>query len=195
MSDIRGDTWAAAADLVIVDVSGPGGVSVCALVRSRSHVPILAVGPSNLEGDVISTLGMGADSYAAFTESPRVLLARLRALLRRIGAPAARSETAFGTIAVDADQRAVTVDGTTVVCPSPDLEILDLLVRRQGGVVRRSELKRAAPLHDLADRTLDFHIRRLRDLLRGVDGGTHQIVNVHSVGFRLVIDLRGSVTP
>lgn len=174
------------ADLVVIDVSAPAGPSTCALVRRRSTAPILAVG-SGKEGEVVAAFGVGADSYACMHESPRILVARLRALLRRVATPL-REEPApsrFGDLVIDLDRRTVSAGGRSLSFGSPEYEILELLVRRQGAVVRRHELKRASPLRDLADRNLDFHIRRLREQLQAAGKAVPRIANVHSVGFRL----------
>jgi len=172
---------------VLVDVTRASGRVCCASLRAISDVPILAIGHTGDEEGLVAALGAGADSYASKRATPREIVARLRALLRRSDLPTRRSAEegppvlASGSIRLDRVAGQAWVGDDQVVIAVPELAILEALLQRPGKVVSRGEL--AQRLGDGAY-ALDVHVRRLRDALEA-DGRTRQITAIRGVGFRL----------
>lgn len=158
-------------DLVILDLMLPGedGLSVCRRLRAAGRMPILMLTARNTSVDRIVGLEIGADDYLGKPFEPRELLARIRALFRRIEAEQAvvvdSRRLAFAGLVVDLDARSlVTAAGDPVALTSAEFDLLVCLVERPGRVLTRDQLldwtrgRSADPL----DRTIDVSISRLR---------------------------------
>ena len=172
--------------IVIVDLRlrTQSGLAVCGAVRARSILPILAVGDRTEEHAVLAAYSAGVDQFVTVETSSRLVVARLRALLRRVPPrrePAVRPSPE-STVAIDESMGAMLVDGALVKLSRRELEVLRVLVTRPGRVVTRNELAGSWPALS-ADRRLDFVIRRLRQKLEAVDG-VRRISSVRGVGFR-----------
>jgi two-component system, OmpR family, response regulator len=142
------------------------------------------------EADRVVGLELGADDYVAKPFSPRELLARLRAVLRR-AAPAVVGERLVAAgIVVDVGARHVTVDGAEVELTGLELDILIALVRRAGRVVPRSALLAEAGRDDVAvsERTVDVHVSKLRKKLG--DEAAKRIRTVRGIGYVVPKDMR-----
>ncbi|HLU66899.1 MAG TPA: response regulator transcription factor [Kofleriaceae bacterium] len=178
---------AGAFDAVLLDVMMPGidGLEVLRRIRRRSRVPVLMLTARGDEADRVVGLELGADDYVPKPFSPRELLARLRAVLRRAAPDAAAERLAVGGIEVDAGARAVRVDGAEVELTALELDILIALMRRAGRVVPRSALLSEAGRGDVTvgERAVDVHISRLRKKL-GDEAGA-RIRTVRGVGYVL----------
>jgi DNA-binding response OmpR family regulator len=177
-----------APDLVLLDLMLPamGGLEVCREIRRRSTVPIVILSARGEETDRVIGLELGADDYVVKPFSTRELLARIRANLRRVGF-AAPPEAAVGTLKIDLERRQVLRDGQPVHLSFREFELLKCLSRAGGAVVERRRLLDAVWGEDwIGDpRTLDVHIRWLREKLEEVPAEPQRILTCRNVGYRL----------
>src|SRR5205823_4681095 len=129
-------------DAVLLDVMMPGmdGLEVVKRLRSKSNVPVIMLTAKGDETDRVVGLELGADDYVAKPFSPRELLARLRAVLRRAKPDASAEKLTVGNISIDVLGRVVTVDGKPVELTGIEFDVLVALVRRAGRVVARDAL-------------------------------------------------------
>lgn len=175
-------------DAVILDVMMPqqDGISVLRQLRaSGDQVPVIMLTARGDEVDRVVGLELGADDYLAKPFSPRELLARLRALVRR-AQPGLASERLSATgIAVDTGTREAWVDGEPVALTALELDLLIALLRRAGRVVARSALLELAGRSDVtvSERAVDVHISRLRKKLG--DDNARRLKTVRGVGYVL----------
>ena len=175
-------------DAVLLDVMMPGmdGLAVLRKLRDAGHrVPVIMLTARGDEADRVVGLELGADDYVAKPFSPRELLARLRAVLRRADPAAVAEKLTAAGITVDSAAREAWVDGTPVELTGLEIDLLLALLRRAGRVVPRSALMDLAGRGDVAvnDRAVDVHISRLRKKL-GDDAAT-RIRTVRGVGYVL----------
>jgi DNA-binding response OmpR family regulator len=195
-SGTAGLAMAAAPDvaLIILDLMIPGlsGLEVCRRVRAmapdRGTVPIIMLTARASENDRVAGLELGADDYVPKPFSPREVVARVQALLRRtanadIPAPA---PTVVGSLEIDAWARAARVDGRDVALTPTEFKLLETLGHAPGRVFTREELLSRAfgPGYDGVDRTIDVHITNLRKKLEA-GGSSRYVHTVHGVGYRL----------
>jgi two-component system alkaline phosphatase synthesis response regulator PhoP len=181
-------------DLVVLDLGLPGmdGLDVTRALRRDSDVPIVILTARTDEADRVAGLELGADDYVGKPFSPRELVARVRAVLRRTDVPADRGRTLrAGELDVDLDSRVVTAAGTRVDGITPtEFEILVALVRQPGRVFTRGQLLDA--VHgislDAYERTIDGHVKNLRRKLGDLARPPRLIETVHGVGYRLSDD-------
>src|SRR5580698_1216793 len=178
---------AGAFDAVLLDVMMPGmtGLEACKRIRQKSKIPIIMLTARGDEADRVVGLELGADDYVAKPFSPRELLARLRAVLRRADPAAVADKLSASGITVDATGREAWVDGKPVELTGLEIDLLLVLVRRAGRVVPRSALMDLAGRGDVSvgERAVDVHISRLRKKL-GDDAAT-RIRTVRGVGYVL----------
>ncbi len=176
-------------DLLILDIGMPemDGLTVCREIRKFSEVPILFLTAQADEVDRIVGLEMGADDYVPKPFSPREVVARLRAILKRSGATVATSVVLRrGVLSVDPDRHACRVGEAPVVLTSREMELLVELMRRPDNVVPRPALVDAVygtNIH-VSDRTMDSHLRNLRAKL-GQAGCPDAVETIHGVGIRM----------
>jgi DNA-binding response OmpR family regulator len=181
-------------DVVLLDLMLPGqsGLSVCRAIRERSDVPILMVTARVEEADRVVGLEMGADDYVVKPFSPRELLARMRALVRRdrgeLG-PRAR-EIRVGPLVVNTAKRNATLSGETLMLTTTEYEFLAALADRAGRVLSRDQLLRLVHGTDSEafDRAVDVQISRLRHKLGEHRAGGNLIRTVRGAGYMLVDD-------
>lgn len=172
-------------DAVLLDGMMPGmdGLEVLRRIRERGAIPVLMLTARGDEADRVVGLELGADDYVAKPFSSRELLARLRAVLRRM-APAVGSERLSANgIEVELGTREVRVDGQDVELTGIEFDLLVALLRRAGRVVPRSALLREAGRDDttVGERTVDVHVSKLRKKL----GDADKIKTVRGVGYVL----------
>jgi DNA-binding response OmpR family regulator len=181
-------------DAVLLDVMMPGmdGVEVCRRIRERSRIPIIMLTARGDEADRVVGLEIGADDYVAKPFSPRELLARLRAVLRR-AQPALLDETlSVAGIEIDLGARRVRQGDTVVELTGIEFDLLAALARRPGRVVPRDLLLSEAGRNDVtvSDRTVDVHVSHLRRKL-GDDPRTPTLIKtVRGVGYVLAAERR-----
>ncbi len=175
-------------DAVLLDVMMPGmdGLTVLRTLRDAGHrIPVLMLTARGDEADRVVGLELGADDYVAKPFSPRELLARLRAVMRRAQPDAVAERLTSAGIAVDTGSRECWVDGKPVELTGLEIDLLTALLRRAGRVVPRATLLELAGRGDVTvnERAVDVHISRLRKKL-GDDPPT-RIRTVRGVGYVL----------
>jgi two-component system response regulator BaeR len=176
--------------LVVLDLMLPGldGLSVCREVRGFSDVPIVMVTARVEEIDRLLGLETGADDYLCKPFSPRELMARIKAILRRAGPAAA----ATPMVDVDAAARRIRIHGRALELTPTEYGILAALARRPGQVFSRAQLLDAArdssgnldASLDVADRAIDSHVKNLRRKLDAVLPGVEAIHAIYGLGYR-----------
>ena len=179
-------------DLVVLDVGMPelDGLDVCRRIRRTSEVPVLFLSARDEEIDRVIGLEIGGDDYVTKPFSPRELVARVNAILKRAQArpaPAADVDVlARGELRLDPAGHAVTFRAAPVVLTAIEFAILKTLSARPGQVFSRAQILDAAyggAIH-VADRTIDSHVRNIRGKLAAAGCAT-AIETVHGVGFRI----------
>ncbi|MEM9130993.1 MAG: response regulator transcription factor [Actinomycetota bacterium] len=174
-------------DFVILDIGLPGdldGFGVCRELRQTSDVPVLFLTARDDEVDRILGLEMGGDDYVTKPFSPREIVARIKAVLRRGGA--VRDETTgagYGAIEISLERREVMVDGEAVALATQEQALLEVFVKNEGVVLSRQQLLDLAWGADWVGdpRTVDVHVRQLRRKL----GDDLPLVTVRGFGYRL----------
>lgn len=182
---------AEAFDLVVLDVVMPelDGIETCRAIRRKSRVPIVFLSSRDEELDRVLGLELGGDDYLTKPFSTRELVARVKAVLRRVQPePATAADPALqvGRLRLDPEQHRAWVGEAEVLLTVTELAVLRVLMGRPSRVFTREELaEKAYPggNHHVSDRTLDSHIRRIRAKLR--EQGLDAIETVHGLGFRL----------
>lgn len=178
-------------DIVILDIMMPemDGWAVCRAIREQSVVPILMLTALNEEIDRILGLELGADDYLVKPFSTRELIARIKALLRRIEFDQKQSpgrNLTLGNIQVDLDTRQVLKAGKSLELRYKEFELLTLLMAKAGQVISRAEiLDEVWGIDWLGDtRTLDVHIRWLREKIEDEPSQPKYVQTVRGVGYR-----------
>jgi hypothetical protein len=176
-------------DAVLLDVMMPGmdGLEVVKRIRQKSSVPVIMLTARGDETDRVVGLELGADDYVPKPFSPRELLARLRAVLRRARPDATAETLAAGGLAVDVPGRVARLGERTVDLTGIEFDILVALMRRAGRVVPRDSLLAEAGRADVSvgERTVDVHVSHLRHKL-GDDPRTPKLIKtVRGVGYVL----------
>ncbi len=163
-------------DLILLDWMLPdvSGIEICRRLRNRpdsKHVPIIIVAARGEEGDRIRGLETGADDYVVKPYSPAEVLARVRALLRRVRPALAEERLELGGIVVDLARRKVVREDRPVHLGPTEFRLLSTLMERPGRVLSRAQLLDLVWGRDVhvEERTVDVHIRRLRKALDVVD--------------------------
>jgi two-component system phosphate regulon response regulator PhoB/two-component system alkaline phosphatase synthesis response regulator PhoP len=178
-------------DLVLLDLMLPDveGLEVFRLLRSKpewASVPVIMVTAKGDESDKVVGLELGADDYVTKPFSPKELVARVRAVLRRKSASGeSRKIDIPGVLSIDLDRHEVRVTGRTVELTSAEFNILTLLVSKRGWVFTRDQILDHLWGQEkiVLDRTVDVHIRNLREKL-GPEAAS-RIKNVRGVGYKL----------
>ncbi|MGF1611176.1 MAG: response regulator transcription factor [Kiloniellales bacterium] len=187
-----------APQLVILDVMLPGidGWDICRALRRDSEVPILMLTAREEETDRIVGFSLGADDYVVKPFSPRELVERVKAILRRAGGAAhsaalaaqgARDEVLrHGALLLDPDRFKLLRDGVAVPLTPTEFKLLRALMRRPGRVFTRDELLAQLYPHgeSVIDRVIDVHIGKLRHKIEADPANPRYIYTVHGVGYR-----------
>ena len=184
-------------DLAVLDIKMPkmDGLELLRRLREKSAIPVIFLTSKDDELDEALGLAMGADDYIAKPFSQRLLIARIRAILRRTEAsvPSAEGEPAEpaqplvrGRLQMDPARHRVTWDGTNVTLTVTEFLILETLAQRPGIVKTRNQLMDAAYQDDIYvdDRTIDSHIKRVRRKFRQVDPTFDAIETLYGAGYR-----------
>ena len=181
--------WAERPELVILDLMLPGedGLSICRRLRPRFGGPILMLTARSEELDQILGLEMGADDYVAKPVSPRLLLARVQALLRR-GVAADADRIQVGSLVVDRAAREARVGASVLALTSAEFDLLWELASRAGEPLSREDLLRSLRgiAWDGVDRSVDVRVSQLRRKLAEHPGHDERIKTVRGVGYQLV---------
>jgi two-component system response regulator RstA len=177
-------------DLVILDIMLPGknGIEILRELRNLWKGPVLMLTALKEDTDVVVGLELGADDYVGKPVSPRVLLAKIRALLRRHAGDVQANSLVCGRIRIDLASREVYVDGKRIDLTSTEFDLLALLAKRAGRVQRRSaivEELRGIDFNSI-DRSVDVIVSRLRRKLGEDPVSPRLIKTIRSVGYVLV---------
>jgi len=192
-------------NLILLDVMLPGidGFEVCRILRKELSVPILMLTAKAEEVDKVVGLEMGADDYLTKPFSMRELLARVKALLRRvklireeiaseqnsaaeIEKPAAPEIYAFGSLEIDPNRREVRIDATPIRLKPKEFDLLIFLARHQGMALSRDLILERVWgwTYDGNSRTVDVHVRWLREKIEEDPSQAQRIVTVRGIGYR-----------
>lgn len=178
-------------DLVVLDwmVEGTSGIEVCRRLRkgkATAHVPIVMLTARGAEDDKIRGLETGADDYVTKPFSPRELLARVSAILRRIRPALAGEVIEVGDLSLDATAHKVTRRGQTIALGPTEFRLLKHFMEHPGRVFSRGQLLDAVwgSESEIELRTVDVHIRRLRKGIE-IDGAPDPVRTVRSAGYAL----------
>ena len=185
-------------DLAVLDVKMPrmDGMELLRRLREKSAIPVIFLTSKDDELDEALGLAMGADDYIAKPFSQRLLIARIRAILRRTEMRAIAPEDVQdepeapqivrGRLTMDPARHRVTWEGHDVTLTVTEFMILEALAQRPGVVKSRNQLMDVAYQDDIYvdDRTIDSHIKRLRRKFRAVDGSFKAIETLYGVGYR-----------
>jgi DNA-binding response OmpR family regulator len=186
-------------DLIILDVMLPGldGFEVCRILRREMTTPVLMLTARDDEIDRVVGLEVGADDYLAKPFSMRELIARVKAMLRRVrmvrdevsAADAAKPQAKimdFGNLCIDMTRREITVDGEVVAFKPKEYELLTFFAQHQGQVLSREFiLERVWGWDFIGDsRTVDVHVRWLREKIEADPANPERIITVRGAGYR-----------
>ena len=178
-------------DLVVLDLMLPGvdGLEICRRIRSQSNVPIIMLTAKADEVDTIIGLGVGADDYVSKPFSPRELVARVKAVLRRANAPPPLTDgdpLRFGDLVIRPDRRQVEVAGRAVDLTAREFDLLEFLASHPGQVFSRDEL--LDKVWDWAyasdGGTVTVHIRRVRQKIEADPERPRHVKTVWGVGYK-----------
>src|ERR671924_493920 len=181
-------------DLLILDLMLPGldGLEICRQLRqdaTTARLPILMLTAKAEEVDRVVGLEVGADDYVVKPFSPRELVARVKAILRRAQEPADLSVRRVGELEVDEAKHSVIVQGAAVELTAKEFGLLCALIRANGRVLSREQLLDGvwgyAGAAEIESRTVDVHIRRLREKLASE---AKRIVTIKGVGYRFEME-------
>jgi DNA-binding response OmpR family regulator len=190
-------TW----DAIVLDVMLPGleGYGVLKRLREETQVPILMLTAMGDETDRIVGLELGADDYLPKTFSPRELVARLRAVLRRTNRPVPVSsgsdtEMSVGSISINTGSRTVTNDGELLILTPVEFDLLVVLANAKGRIKTREQLlNEIRDRHfDIYDRSIDVHISALRRKLKDDPKNPKYIRTIRSAGYMLINPVEGT---
>ena len=179
-------------DLALVDISLPdgSGFAICTEIRQTQDMPVIFLTASGDEASVVTGLNMGADDYITKPFNILELKARIRALLRRAGMTqqeAGGGRIAVGHIVLDTDQRSAWKGETAVELTAKEFDLMELLIRNPGRVYSRENLLNIVWGYEYAGdyRTVDVHVRRLREKLELDPANPEFILTKWGVGYYL----------
>jgi len=178
------------ADIVLLDLMLPGmsGTEVCRRIRQTSNVPVIMVSAKDTEVDKVVGLELGADDYVTKPYSPRELVARIRAVLRRGSDVDSTPPTLeAGPVRMDVERHVVTVNGAHTKLPLKEFELLEMFLRNPGRVLTRGQLiDRVWGSDYVGDtKTLDVHVKRLRAKIEPDPAVPSHLVTVRGLGYKL----------
>lgn len=177
-------------DLVVLDINLPGmdGFEFLEKLRKRDTVPVIIVSARDGEGDLVAALGIGADEYMAKPFSPRVLVARARALVRRnrdYAGPDSREVRTFGTCELDLNAGTLMKDGERVPLSAKEFALLSCLVKAEGKPLRTEEIFDAVWDRTYGDVTaVGVYIQRLRRKIEADPAAPVHIITERGSGYR-----------
>lgn len=176
-------------NLVVLDIALPGidGIEVCRRLRMTSGVPVLMLTARDSEVDRVLGLEMGADDYLTKPFSPRELVARIKAILRRVEpGPQGATPIAAGGVTIWPERREVAVDGVKVYLTTKEFDLLLYLAQNRGLVLSRPQILSAVWGYDFygGERTVDAHVRTIRKKL----GSALPLATIRGVGYKIEDD-------
>jgi two-component system response regulator BaeR len=176
-------------DVILLDLMLPGknGIEICKSIRQTSQVPIIMVTAKVEEIDRLLGLEIGADDYICKPFSPKEVVARVKALLRRASATRSSSNISLPFI-IDANRMVMAIDQQAIALTSVEFQMLSLLSSEPGRIFSRDQLMNTCYTDHriVSDRTIDSHIKKLRKKI-AVIGNENWIQSVYGVGYKLVV--------
>ncbi|MBK9053500.1 MAG: response regulator transcription factor [Chloroflexi bacterium] len=179
-------------DLIVLDLMLPGldGLDLCRILRAEANIPIIMLTARSTEDDKLLGLDLGADDYLTKPFSPRELVARVRTVLRRVGQRPGDEPVitlAWGALCLNISQHTVTLAEQPITLTPKEFRLLETLMREPGRVFNRVELlEKAFGLdYDGLERTIDVHIRNLRQKIEPHPNQPVYVQTVFGVGYRL----------
>jgi len=180
-------------DLIVLDLMLPGldGLDVCRAIRKESDVPIIMLTARAEEADQLIGLELGADDYITKPFSPRALVARVRALLRRTRGDLLRGEVLrSGSLELDLKRMEVKLNGEIIHLTRTEYTLLETLVKHEGQPLSREQL--LEHMHGVAiagvDRSVDSHIKNLRKKIEADPTDPNYILTVYGYGYKFLGD-------
>jgi two-component system, OmpR family, response regulator BaeR len=175
-------------ELILLDIMLPGrdGMDICKEIRSFSHIPLIMITARVEEIDRIIGLELGADDYICKPFSPREVVARVKAVLRRTGD--GQTMQAKGLV-LDQHRYRATLNGLELELTAIEFKLLQFLVEHPGRIYERNQIMQNIYRDDrfVNDRTVDSHIKKLRKKIKAVDPEAELIHSVYSVGYKFEI--------
>lgn len=176
-------------DIVLLDLMLPGkdGLTVCHELRSHSQVPIVMVTARVDEIDRLLGLELGADDYICKPFSPREVVARVKALMRRVKMTETNPATAYRGLKIDDQMFSATIDEHILDLTPVEFRLLALLASQPGRVFSRDQLVNRIYLDGrvVSDRTVDSHVKNLRQKIHDAIGSDDFIRSIYGVGYKL----------
>jgi DNA-binding response OmpR family regulator len=176
-------------DLIVLDLMLPGmdGLDVCRALRRESDVPIIMLTARSDESDQLVGLELGADDYITKPFSPRALVARVRAVLRRAqGALSQPGFLRFGDLEIDLEGHRVILQGKPIQLTRNEFKLLEVMARHPGQTLSRAQL--LENLHGVAyagyDRSVDSHIKNLRRKIEDDPSDPKYVLTVYGIGYK-----------
>lgn len=182
-----------APDLIILDLMMPkySGTEVCREVRKTSRVPIIMLTAKGEEIDRVLGLELGADDYIVKPFSPREVIARIKAVLRRMNEPVSEESgnvLRFEKLEINLDNYQVKLEGQAIACTPKEVEILHLLASHPGQVMDREQILSQVWGYDYFGdtRTVDTHIKRIRQKI-SLENAPWGLITVYGVGYKFEV--------
>ena len=180
-------------DLLVLDVMMPqlNGIETLRQIRKHNNVPVIMLTAKGDDADRIVGLELGADDYVAKPCTPRELVARIRAILRRANPqPPQSAVIRLGDLQIEPQQRRANWAGKPIQLTSTELNLLVILVQNAGNPVGKQELSQQALGRPLAkfDRNIDVHVSSLRQKLSAAANGRQLIETVYKLGYQFLRD-------
>lgn len=183
-------------DIIVLDVMMPrlNGIDTLRTIRQYSNVPVIMLTARGDNTDRILGLELGADDYVPKPSTPREIVARIRAILRRVKSAednnGASAQILVGALAIWPAQRLVTWNDQPVTLTSTEFNLLEILAKNAGQIVTKQDLSQLALGRPLArfDRTIDVHLSSIRHKLGMLSDDRHMIQTVFRLGYQLLKD-------
>ncbi len=182
-------------DLIVLDVMMPGmsGTEVLAEIRQKYDTPVLMLTGKGDPVDRIVGLELGADDYVPKPCPPRELVARMRAILRRVLLPHNQAKSTVvtaGPLTIDPAHRRTTIDGKEIDLTGTEMALLQMLAQSVGTPVSKADIYSKVLRRTMGrfDRTIDVHVSAIRRKLNAACEGKFTIENIRSVGYQLIIN-------
>ena len=177
-------------DLIILDLMLPDmeGEDICRTIRDDSDVPIIMLTAKSEEDDRIKGLGIGADDYVVKPFSPRELVARVKALLRRVKGSKEVISFNNGDLRIDSKRFEVSKNGSVVVLTPTEFKLLQCIAERPGQVFSRLQLVNVILGYDFEgyDRTIDAHVKNIRHKIEDNQKSPVYLKTVYGIGYKFV---------
>lgn len=191
---VMAEAWENPPALFLLDIMIPGGsgLDLCRQIRQSrelAHVPVIFLTARSAEADRVMGLDIGADDYVTKPFSPRELLARVKAVLRRFERPLHPAKIAAGEIEIDSGAMTVMVRGAPVITTATEFRLLEYMARHTGQVFTRDQLLDAVwrDRQYVTERSVDVYIRKLREKVEQEPDSPRYLRTVRGAGYRFEV--------